>query len=190
MKKKYREMGQQILFSFDKEEKKRVEQNFLETLVSSSLWKKSHSIGVTLSSPLEWETRGIIEQAWLEGKRVCVPKTIPLVKGMDFYELTDYTQIKSGHFGMEEPIPSKTTLVEKTDIDLMLVPGLLYNRSGYRIGFGGGYYDRYLMDYPHTKVALLHTKQLDETFPVDTYDIPLDYLLTEKGWIHASKKSF
>ena len=188
MKKTFRDKGQAILLSFDSSKKEEIEHSFLKTLFSSSLWKESQCIGVTLSNSLEWQTRGIIQKAWQEKKQVCVPKTIPSLKQMAFYELTGYAQIEPGHFGMDEPVPSKTQKITKEEIDLLFVPGLMYNQKGYRVGFGGGYYDRFLMDFPGETIAMLHTKQLDASLPVENHDIPVSYLLTEKGFLSVPKK--
>ena len=64
----------------------------------------------------------------------------------------------------------------------------MYNQKGYRVGFGGGYYDRFLMDFPGETIAMLHTKQLDASLPVEDHDIPVSYLLTEKGLFSVPKK--
>lgn len=181
MKREWRERGQKILSEFDLQKKRNIEESMRELLFSSSLWKEATHIGVTLSSSLEWDTRMIVQNAWAQGKVVCVPKTIPSRKGMAFYILTDFDQCAVGHFGMEEPIPEKTKQIPKEQIDLLLVPGLMYNQQGYRVGFGGGYYDRFLMDYPNTTVSLLHSSQLSDRLPVEEHDVPVDYIVTEKA---------
>jgi len=185
-KAEWRKTGIDILSSFSKEEKEAIEQQLHQLLFSTDLWKESQTIGVTLSSPTEWDTRRIILRAWQEGKKVCVPKTVPQTKQMHFYHITDFNQAAPGHFGMEEPLPDKTERLDKKEINLLLVPGLIYNKEGYRIGFGGGYYDRFLMDYPHTTLALLHSKQLSPLIPVEKHDIRLQYLLTEKKCFSTS----
>src|SRR5699024_8900956 len=102
--------------------------------------------------------------------------------------VTNFEQVRRGHFGMEEPVPEKTQKIEKQQIDLMIVPGLIYNESGYRIGFGGGYYDRFLSDFSHATLALLHSDQLVSSFPVEKFDIPVAFLVTEEGMISSKKE--
>ena len=88
-----------------------------------------------------------------------------------------------GNFGISEPDTQKAKEIDKNQIDLLLVPGLIFTRDGYRIGFGGGYYDRFLTDFVQPTVSLASTKQLVDDFPVEPFDIPVNYLLTEEGFV-------
>lgn len=153
-----------------------------KVLFASEIWASAHSIGVYLSVGNEWDTRNIVNQALAEGKRVAVPKTIPEMKELVFYEMTDWAQINDkGYFGLEEPNTEVTQPMAKDDIELLIVPGLVFMLTGHRIGFGGGYYDRYLADYIHPTVSLAHTKQFVDSFPVEPFDIPVQFLVTEQG---------
>ncbi|GEK91952.1 5-formyltetrahydrofolate cyclo-ligase [Alkalibacterium kapii] len=168
-------------------ERKKTEKAMQENLFASSLWKNAEMIGITLSTGNEWDTKAIIEKAWVEGKRVCVPKSIHASRALHFYEITSFKQLEKGYYNLIEPIVNKTKRVEAIGIDLMIVPGLIFTRKGYRIGFGGGFYDRFLKDFPHTTVSLLHSNQLVESFPVESFDIPVQYLITEVGLMRAEK---
>jgi len=154
-----------------------------EQLYQTDLWKNAETIGVYLSVGKEWDTRDIVERALAQGKNIVVPKTIPDSKELVFYQLEDASQTVAGHFGLEEPDVDKTTPVNKNEIDLLIVPGLVFTRNGYRIGFGGGYYDRFLANFIHPTASLVHTNQLIDTFPIESFDIPVNYLITEKGLI-------
>lgn len=184
-KKQWREKALAFLKSLPTEEKRNIEDAFHNQLFSHPLWKESKMIGTTLSSALEWDTRRIIEQAWKEGKEVVVPKTLPKTKQMKFYLIFSFNQIAPGHFGMDEPLLEKAMVVDKDEIDLLLVPGLIFHPKGYRIGFGGGYYDRFLMDFMNTTVSFAHSEQIDSAIPTESHDIPMDYLLTEEKWIQT-----
>ena len=157
--------------------------NALQTvLFESDLWATARSIGVYLSVGNEWDTRKIVDQALAEGKHVAVPKTIPETKELVFYEMTDWAQInEKGYFGLEEPNTDVTQPMAKDDIELLIVPGLVFTLSGYRIGFGGGFYDRFLVDYIHPTVSLAHSKQFVDSFPMESFDIPVQFLVTEQG---------
>ncbi|MFO8068488.1 MAG: 5-formyltetrahydrofolate cyclo-ligase [Alkalibacterium sp.] len=170
-------------------ERKKAEKAIHEHLFESSLWKQAHSIGITLSTKKEWDTKTIIERAWIEGKKVCIPKAIHQTRALHFYEITSFLQVERGYFDLLEPVVSETERIDKALIDLMIVPGLIFTRSGYRIGFGGGFYDRFLEDYENTTVSLLHTNQLVDSFPIESHDIPVQYLVTEKGLIRTEEKS-
>ncbi|MDZ7834585.1 MAG: 5-formyltetrahydrofolate cyclo-ligase [Alkalibacterium sp.] len=94
-------------------------------------------------------------------------------------------QVEKGYSDLIEPIVTETTRVDAESIDLMIVPGVIFTPSGYRIGYGGGYYDRFLKDFSNTTVSLLHSNQLVESFPVEPHDIPVQYLITEEGLMRA-----
>ncbi|OJF92921.1 5-formyltetrahydrofolate cyclo-ligase [Alkalibacterium sp. 20] len=170
-------------------ERKKAEKAMHEHLFESSLWKQAQSIGVTLSTKKEWDTKTIIERAWIEGKRVCIPKAIHQTRALHFYEITSFLQVERGYFDLLEPVVSETKRVDEATIDLMIVPGLIFTRSGHRIGFGGGYYDRFLKHFEKATVSLLHSNQLIDSFPVENHDIPVRYLFTEEGLMRTQEKS-
>lgn len=173
-----------MLLSLDKIgrfERDRIEQTMHAALFDSLLWQESECIGLTVSGGNEWDTRPIIEKAWSDGKRVCVPKSIHEERALHFYELTSFDQLEQGYFGIEEPLPEKTVRCRKEAIDLLIVPGLVFMPSGYRIGFGGGFFDRFLKDFSKPTLSMLHSNQLVESFPVEPHDVPVQFLLTEEG---------
>jgi 5-formyltetrahydrofolate cyclo-ligase len=73
--------------------------------------------------------------------------------------------------------------VDASRIDLMIVPGLAYTREGYRLGFGGGYYDRYLQNYHGKTISLAFNEQLVPNFLVEEHDIPVSEIITNLGVI-------
>lgn len=162
-------------------ERQKISKEIQQELFKLKSWKSAKKIGIYLSFKNEWDTREIIHKAWEEGKKVVVPKTLPESKGMDFYQISDYNDLESGHFGIQEPISSKTIYTDKKELDLLIVPGLVFSQKGYRIGFGGGYYDRYLKDFKNETLSLLWSEQILEEVPVDKYDIAVEKMLTENG---------
>lgn len=186
-KKALRKQMKDTLQAFTERERGEIEQRIHRHLFESDVWKNAETIGVTISGGIEWDTHVIIEQAWKEGKRVCVPKSLPETKRLQFYAITDFSQVEKGFYNLVEPLPEKAEEVEKEAIDLLIVPGLVYNRYGYRIGWGGGYYDRFLDGFYQPTVSLLHSSQLLDDIPVKPHDIPVDYILTEKGLFETRK---
>ena len=166
----------------DKTERQKISQQLHEVLFASDLWKNAQTIGTYLSVGSEWDTRAIVDQALAEGKKVGVPKTIHKTKALAFYEMKDWSQIvEDGYFGLDEPDTDLTIPIDKDEINLLLVPGLVFTKDGYRVGFGGGYYDRYLKDFIHPTVSLVHTNQFVDNFQIEPFDIPVHYLVTEEG---------
>ncbi|MCY8205132.1 MULTISPECIES: 5-formyltetrahydrofolate cyclo-ligase [unclassified Bacillus (in: firmicutes)] len=142
-------------------------------------WEKASTIAVTISKGLEIPTRPIIEQAWDKGKRVCIPKCDPGTKNMQFRTYQTDDQLETVYAGLLEPVIEKTKEVKPSQIDLMLVPGVCFDTDGFRIGFGGGYYDRYLSSYKGKTASLLLECQLFAHVPRLPHDIPVHKLITE-----------
>lgn len=154
-------------------------------LFASTEWKVAEIVGITVSRFPEIDTRPIIEQAWLEDKQVVVPKCVPNDKTMTYYSLTDYDQLETVYAGLLEPIQSISKSVNKDFINLLVVPGVAYTKKGYRVGYGGGYFDRFLSDYNGHTVSVAFTEQLTENFTIDVFDLPVHRLITEKGIIEC-----
>ncbi len=155
----------------------------VEYLCNHDIWKNAKTIGITISQYPEIETKGIIEKAWKEKKNIVIPKCHPHTKQMEFYHYDSNTILESVYSGLKEPRPNKTQKLESEQIDMMIVPGLIFSTAGYRIGFGGGYYDRYLAEYHGVKVSLAFMMQIRDDIHTEEFDIPVDFLFTEEGAI-------
>jgi len=155
-----------------------LQQRMLQSqLFASETWCDAQVIAITISSAIEVNTRPLIEQAWATGKQVVIPKTLPH-RQMAFYPYDVTSRLERTKFGILEPVTGQP--VPKEQIDQILVPGLGYSQSQLaRIGFGGGYYDRYLADYRGIKLTLAFREMVFEQaqWPIDEYDILLDELL-------------
>lgn len=160
--------------------------NIAQKLYHTEEWKEADTIGITVSRPPEVDTYQIIRQAWEENKRVVVPKCYPHTKEMVFRELTRFDELESVYYGLYEPIEEKTRVVSKDEISLLLVPGVAYGKNGYRIGFGGGYYDRFLVDYKGKTISLAFMIQIFDELPYESHDIPVGKIITERGMMDVS----
>lgn len=179
-KKQIRSSAIQTLKNFSEDEKQKVEQKLTKNLLSSNLWNQAKTIGITMAQGFEWDTKMIIEAAWNQNKIIAVPKCSPSEKKLTFYQLKTFDQLEVVYYNLLEPKPEKSAIVDKTSIDLLVVPGLCFDEKGYRVGFGGGYYDRFLADYSNETVSLIHTSQLVNEVPSENFDIPVNHLITEK----------
>lgn len=182
MKKKYlREETIKLLKDLSAKKRQEIERKLEAILIRQSYWMEAKTIGITLSQSIEWDTRPIIKRAWDEGKQVAVPKCLPKTKEMEFYLIKSFDQLELAYFNIMEPLPDKTKKVQSNKIDLLVVPGLVFDQKGYRIGFGGGYYDRYLTRFKNNTVSLLSSYQLKDEIPRMEHDLPVQYLITEMG---------
>ncbi|GAA0331134.1 5-formyltetrahydrofolate cyclo-ligase [Oceanobacillus sp. FSL W7-1293] len=168
-------------------ERKNIEEKLQNQLVASPVFQQAATIGITISTAQEWATSSIMEKAWEKGKIIASPKCIVKTKEMQYYAWNQLDQIEAGYAGIKEPIPEKTTPIAPADIDLLLVPGVIFDKDGYRIGYGGGYYDRMLADYKGVTISLCTEKQLVERIPRESHDLPVELIITEKRTIKTSK---
>ncbi|MDQ0254410.1 5-formyltetrahydrofolate cyclo-ligase [Evansella vedderi] len=146
-------------------------------------WKMGKLIGTTISTGNEIDTYTIIKQAWKEGKDIAVPKCIPKEKELTFYKISSFEDLEVSYFHLKEPIPERTVAVKPDDIDLLIVPGIVFDRGGYRIGYGGGYYDRFLQGRELKTCSLCFEFQLVDAVPKEKHDIPVKIIITENGSI-------
>lgn len=148
------------------------------TLYKDDDWQKAKVIGITISKKPEVDTYPIIRRAWEEGKEVAVPKCYPKTKTLSFRKITEFSQLESVFYGLLEPIIEQTTEIMPEDIALLFVPGLAYTRNGFRLGFGGGYYDRYLTEYNGKTLSLAFNSQIIPCFQIEEHDIPVSKIIT------------
>ncbi|MEW3992672.1 5-formyltetrahydrofolate cyclo-ligase [Bacillus sp. FSL R5-0820] len=181
MKKELRLQTLAMLDQISAEEFNRHASLLHEHVLQLSEWKQAKTIALTMSRGKEIPTMPLIEKAWEEGKTVCIPTCFPKTKEMVFYEYTPETKMTSSYFGLLEPDPLESTVVHKEAIDLIIVPGVCFDQRGYRIGYGGGYYDRYLADYHGTTLALCLSVQQVDHLPAEPHDIPVSIMVSEKG---------
>ena len=122
----------------------------------------------------EVRTVPMLERALAEGKRVAVPKVFG--EEMRFIYITDLTQVEKGYAGIPEPVAD--TPVADDPTALVLMPGLAFDPQGHRIGYGGGFYDRFLAGEPeHPTVALCYDFQMLPELETEEFDIPVDLVL-------------
>ena len=147
-----------------------------DKLFSTAQYRQAKSVYAYLAFNQEVRTRPIITRAWADGKRVAVPKVIG--DDMVFVWLDSFDDLVTGGFGVPEP--AKGGPVADAGTALVLMPGLAFDREGHRVGYGGGYYDRYLSTHPgHTKVALCYGFQLLDAIEAEEHDIPADLVITD-----------
>lgn len=149
-----------------------------EQLYMDEDWNNAVTVAITISRTPEVDTCQIIRKAWEQGKRVVIPKCESESRTMDFRQLTRFSQLESVYFGLYEPIVSETESVSHEEIDLVIVPGLAFDRSGYRLGFGGGYYDRFLANYHGNTLSLAFEQQIVDRVPREKHDIPVRKIIT------------
>jgi len=169
------------------EQKLQIELKMYEHLWNSGYWQDAKTIGVTWSQPFEWNTLPIIKRAWSEKKKIALPKVIEHKREMEFYKITDVSQMQKGYRTIMEPNTTEDSFVPKDKIQLLIVPGFVYTYDGYRIGFGGGYYDKFLVDFEHESIALCSEKQIVTYIGHEAHDQKVNALITERRIIETKR---
>ena len=161
-----------------------------EHLLASDLWRKCRRVAAYVSVKGEAGTRLILEEALRSGRELFLPRC--RVKGeegwpgtMDFFACADLGALEKSAFGIPEPVPGMGAhllmpeALQEPDT-LIIVPALAFDRSGYRLGYGGGYYDRMLASSTCPCVGLAFHDLLVEALPREEWDKPVSAICTEE----------
>ena len=132
-----------------------------------------------MSTPIEVSTIKIIEEAFKDGKKVAVPRCIKDTRDMEFHYINSINELSAGTFSVLEP-PADFPIVEDFTGCLMIVPGMQFDMKGYRIGYGKGYYDRYMSKFTGISVGICYSDELKSFMYHGKYDKPVDIIVTDK----------
>ncbi len=155
-----------------------------ENLESFDIYAEAPLVLAYVSYNNEVDTRSIIESLLGEGRRVAVPRVSARKKSMAFYEIASLDDLSEGYKGILEPREGLKVPLGTKDLcgSVCLVPGLVFDAQGYRVGYGGGYYDRFLPFYPGDKIALARATQMSSNpLPAEPTDVPVDFIVTDLG---------
>ena len=142
--------------------------------LESDAYKNAKTIYGYLPYNQEVRTVPMLEQALKDGKRVAVPKCYG--DEMRFIWMDDLSQVEKGYAGIPEPVADGPVADDETA--LVLMPGLAFDQAGHRIGYGGGFYDRFLAAEPgHPTLALCYDFQMLPHLETEEFDIPVDTVL-------------
>ena len=155
-----------------------------EKFTAQPFYRDAQVLYAYLTFNQELRTDGLIRRAWADGKRVAVPRV--LGKGvMEFYYIDSFEGFIRSSFGVPEPPEDPEKLADERDV-LLLMPGLAFDRAHNRIGYGGGFYDRYIERYAAKgtrffKPALAYDFQIVDHIPANEFDIKVDAVLTAEA---------
>lgn len=145
-----------------------------ELFADCEAYRQAKTIYGYLPYNQEVRTVPMLERALADGKRVAVPKVYG--DRMKFIYMTDLNRVEKGYANIPEPVDDEPVAEDPTA--LVLMPGLAFDREGHRIGYGGGFYDKFLAEEPeHPTVALCYDFQMLEKLETEEFDIPVDLVL-------------
>ena len=162
-----------------KKEKQEIDQQITQNVISSPCFKHAQTVFVYCSTADEIDTYQIISAGLRAGKTICVPRCEKERGLMTARQIASMNDLVIGKFGISEPL-STAEMIFPESIDLCIVPCLTADYQGYRLGYGGGYYDRFLSRTSCRTAVLCAESRLLREIPKDFYDIPCDYIFTER----------
>ena len=135
----------------------------------------------------EVHTDGIILSALSLGKKVALPVTIKEGHVLELYEIKGIEELSEGAFGILEPARNPERRVQPEEVELVVVPGVSFDRRGHRLGYGMGYYDSLLKKVKGCKIGLAYDMQIVEHVPDEPHDVAVDMVVTQSELIRCSK---
>ncbi|MBN2423156.1 5-formyltetrahydrofolate cyclo-ligase [Candidatus Woesearchaeota archaeon] len=185
MKKKLRKEYLQLRRGYKKENLDKKNKAVKENLESLEEVIKSKNILFYISFENEVETHDLIKDALKQNKKVIVP----YIEKKEIYlsDLKDFNELEKGKFGILEP---KKKFIRKADIhkvDLIIVPGVAFDKKGHRIGFGAAYYDKLLKKSKAIKIGLAYEFQIVDEIPKEAHDVAVDIIISEKQILRFKK---
>ncbi len=160
-------------------DKKSSDKRIADLLFKSEFYINADTILTYVSLPDEIETDYIIENALLNNKRVAVPYCVDDNGHMEFYLVNSLNDLQAGSFGVREPDINKCKRLDTFEHSIIIVPALCFDKNGYRLGYGKGYYDRFLQNYPFISVGLCYNSLVKTQLPTDEHDQRVNCIITE-----------
>lgn len=162
------------------QERSVLDNRITQKLLATSEYAEATTVLTYVSVSSEVSTRMFIECALRDGKTVAVPRCLP-GHCLEFVAITSLDQLIAAPFGLLEPPKELPALTEEQmDASICIVPALLIDTKGYRLGYGAGFYDRFLSTYPGKKICLAYQQNLSRTtLPHTAFDVAVDVVITE-----------
>lgn len=151
-------------------------------------YQKARQVLLYLSKGSEVDTWEVFARAVAEGKEVYAPRCLDGEGTMGFFQVTSPQELLQGRFGLWEPDPRRCAPWRRREGALCLVPGIAFDRQGYRLGYGKGYYDRFLAGFSGTAAGLCFRELALERLPRGPQDRRVDVLVTEAGVLPIGKE--
>lgn len=163
----------------DPQLKKSLDKDIADNVRRLKEYRPAKTILIYMSTPIEVDTVEIIKNAWADGKRVAVPRCIPDSRDMEFHYIDSFDCLAPGTFSVLEPDPALPVVTDFSGC-LMIVPGMQFDMKGYRIGYGKGYYDRYMVRFTGISAGICYSDELRSFMYHGRYDRCVDIVVTDK----------
>ena len=166
------------------EEKTDLDNQVCKKVISSNTYKNADIVLAYMPKEDELDITYVLEKTLSDGKRLALPNCDPETRDMDFYFVKDLSELEKGHYNILEPSENNELYTDEKFIKenvICIVPAIVYDRKGFRIGYGGGYYDRYLSTFKGLKVGVAYFDHIINEVPKGKFDFAVDVLISERG---------
>lgn len=180
IKKKLRAEAREMRRSMSPEKKTLLDRKIKSKLLNLWAVREAEAVLCYVSTEIEVDTREVINTLLKNGKRVAVPRCEGEKSDMNFYFINSLDELSPGSFGVDEPEPSDELRVKVTENTVCIVPAFLFDENGYRLGYGKGYYDRYLSHYHGSTIGICYDDNLKDRLFHGKYDRHVDMVVTDK----------
>ncbi|MCL2508664.1 MAG: 5-formyltetrahydrofolate cyclo-ligase [Oscillospiraceae bacterium] len=186
IKNELREQYKNVRLSLSEDEKNRLDLKIANRVTGLWSFRESDVILCYVSKKIEVGTESIIRAAWRMGKKVAVPDCSEDTREMDFYFISSYDDLRVGAYGLLTPIKERCEPLTDYSQGFCVVPAIAYDSQGYRLGFGKGYYDRFLYNFKGKTAGICYENCMSGELPHGNYDQKVDMVITEKKCIVVS----
>lgn len=176
LRQKYRSIREKM----NKTKKLEMDKKILDKICILSAYKNNNTIFTYVSKEIEVDTIEFIKKCKQDGKKVAVPACNSQNRTMNFYYINSFDDLEKATFGLLEPIREKCELVTDFSEGLCIVPGFCFDYKGYRLGYGYGYYDRFLQHFGGITLGICYSNCITPQLPHGKFDKHVDILLNDK----------
>ena len=180
IKKQMRSSCKEARRSMDKTVKANFDKKIQNKLLNLFSVREADIVLTYVSTNIEVKTLDFIEMLLKQGKSVAVPKCLNDKGDMDFFIINSLDDLDIGFFGVQEPDPEKSEVAVTTEKSVCIVPAFLFDEKGYRLGYGKGYYDRFLSKFTGKTIGVCYDENIRDSLMHGKYDRPVCLIVTEK----------
>ena len=183
-KRQIREKYKKIRENLSKEEVMDYSEKICEMIGKSTFYQKAEQIGCYYPLGKEVSLIPLVQKAWADGKVTLFPKVVG--EDMFFYPITDFSQLEEGYFHVMEPDEALCQMADwkfaQDEKTVILTPGVAFDKTGGRMGYGKGFYDRFFAKYPNcVRIGVCYEAQIADHLILESHDRRLQYITTEQG---------
>lgn len=166
-------------------DKKEADAKICKNLMNTDFYKNAETVLFYAALDDEINIDECIKSALSQGKKTALPVCLDGNGNMKFYYINSLNDIRTGFFGVREPDINICREVSDFNDSVCIVPAIAYDKKGYRLGYGKGYYDRFLKNFTFISIGLCYNELITDALPTDEYDISVDYIVTQDGLLNV-----